>query len=765
MSMLDSIVIPGANCWRVEYARRAAFLVDACDYFDAFARAALRAEHSLFIIGWDFDSRIPLWCEDAPSAVPGQLGDFLNYLVRRRRRLVVRVLCWDFPMIYGVERELPMWSGDAWRRSHRIQFRYDAHHPFGASQHQKLVVVDDAVAFAGGIDLTHHRWDTPEHCAGDPRRSFQNAPYTPFHDVMMAVDGAAARALGDLARERWRRCTGKQVAPVGGAPDRWPEGLHSELHDVRVAIARTEPAHNSYPEVREVEALYLDAIQAARRFIYMENQYFTSVRVGEAIEARLAEQDGPEVVIVLREQCRGWLEEAVMGTLRARLIRRLRAADRYGRLGIYHPVVPGPGEGFVNVHSKVMVIDDRFVRVGSANLNNRSMGLDSECDLAIEANEHTTRLAIAGFRDRLLAEHLGVPSERVAAELARTRSLGGTVMALATGERRLEPIDDLDQWPETVESVAELADPERPVSIDALTQEFLPVTAPEPSGVNGWVKLFGMLMGIGVLFALWRFTPLREVVTADAVGHWAEAFGSQPWAPLAILLAYVPASVIMFPRPLITLAAVVAFGPWVGSLYALAGIQVAALSGYVAGRGLSRDRLRRLGGSRLHALSTRLRTGGLGAMVLVRLVPVAPFIVVSLFAGAARVGLGTFALGTGIGMAPGLIGMTVFGSQVGNALGSDGDLNAWLIGGVIALIAAASLLARRLAAHGQHRDPARSQPGRPPLPGNGSRPAVPARSAGALLRSSTHGLQAKARVSAERVAPCRSEQSVFRSTQ
>jgi hypothetical protein len=93
------------------------------------------------------------------------------------------------------------------------------------------------------------------------------------------------------------------------------------------------------------------------------------------------------------------------------------------------------------------------------------------------------------------------------------------VTALATGERRLEPIDDLEQWPETVESVAELADPERPVSIDALTQEFLPVTSPAPSGVNGWVKVLSVLAGIGVLFALWRFTPLREVVTADAVRH------------------------------------------------------------------------------------------------------------------------------------------------------------------------------------------------------------------------------------------------------
>jgi phosphatidylserine/phosphatidylglycerophosphate/cardiolipin synthase-like enzyme/uncharacterized membrane protein YdjX (TVP38/TMEM64 family) len=704
MTRPDPIIRPGANCWRVEPARRAAFLVDACDYFDAFARAALRAERSLMIVGWDFDSRAPLWCGDQPAGVPAQLGEFLNYLVRRRRRLVVRILCWDFPMIYGLDRELPMWSGDAWRASRRIQFRYDAQHPLGASQHQKIVVVDDAVAFAGGIDLTHHRWDTPEHCADDSRRRFLEQAYEPFHDVMMGVDGAAARALGELARERWRRCTGKQLEPVAGASDCWPEGLRADLHDVHVAIARTEPAQNGSPQVREVEALYLDAIRSARRYIYAENQYFTSSRIGEAIEARLGEPDGPEVIIVLRQQCRGWLEEAVMGALRARLIRRLRAADRYGRLGFYYPVVPGLGESFLDVHSKVMIVDDRFVRVGSANLSNRSMGLDSECDLAVEASRRSTRLGIAGFRNRLLAEHLGVSSRRVATELARTGSLRETMVALAGGERRLEALVDLEQWPETVEAAAEVADPERPVAIDGLMQEFLPATAPERSARGTWAKLIGAVICVGALVALWRFTPLQQVVTAEAVRNWAETFGRQPWAPLAILLAYTPASVVMFPRPLITLAAVIAFGPWLGSVCALGGIELAALSAYFAGRRLSRDRLRRLGGRRLGALAARLRRGGLAAMMLVRLVPVAPFVVVSLFAGAARVGPAAFALGTAIGMAPGLIGITVVGSELSGALGGEAELDIGLIVGVVALIAALSLLARRLALGGGRRE-------------------------------------------------------------
>jgi uncharacterized membrane protein YdjX (TVP38/TMEM64 family) len=231
-------------------------------------------------------------------------------------------------------------------------------------------------------------------------------------------------------------------------------------------------------------------------------------------------------------------------------------------------------------------------------------------------------------------------------------------------------------------------------------QKLLPMSAPQPSRRGGWIRLLGALLGVAALPALWRFTPLREVVTADAVRPWAQTFGRQPWAPLAIVLAYTPASVIMFPRPLITLAATVAFGPWLGALYALGGIELAALSGYSAGRGLSPDRLLRLGGQRLSALGGRLRSGGLAAMVLVRLLPVAPFVIVSLFAGAARVRLTAFALGTAIGMAPGLIGMTVLGSQVGRGLGGDGSVDVWLIAGVFALIAAILLFARRFALQG-----------------------------------------------------------------
>ena len=277
---------------------------------------------------------------------------------------------------------------------------------------------------------------------GDARRcdpGFRD--YAPFHDVGIALDGAAARALGELARERWRAATGERVPPAQPGADPWPDKLEPDLHDVRAGLARTVPALGDGPGCREVAALYLDAIRAARRTIYLENQYVTSEWLADALAARLREPDGPEVVLVVPKVASGWLEEHTMGVLRARLVRRLREADRYGRLAVVYPALPGGG--FVNVHSKVMIVDDALVRIGSANLANRSMGLDTELDVAIEAEGRARRRATRsrGFRDDLLGEHLGCDPDRVRARARRSGSLVGAIRELSGGERTLRELD------------------------------------------------------------------------------------------------------------------------------------------------------------------------------------------------------------------------------------------------------------------------------------------------------------------------------------
>src|SRR5262245_49700691 len=186
----------GRNCCSVRRAKRAAVIIDAQAYFQAFAEAAERAERSIMILAWDFNSRV-LLSRDETSRYHVSLGDFLNRLARRRKRLQIRILDWDFPLVFGTDREMSPLYGLSWNPHRRIHSHYDATHPLAGSHHQKMVVIDDKVAFNGGLDLTCRRWDSPEHKPDDPRRVENGKPYPPFHDVMMVVDGGTARALGE----------------------------------------------------------------------------------------------------------------------------------------------------------------------------------------------------------------------------------------------------------------------------------------------------------------------------------------------------------------------------------------------------------------------------------------------------------------------------------------------------------------------------------------------------------------------------------------
>jgi len=651
------ILVEGETCWRLAAAKRVALLVDGAAYFRSLASALELAERSVVMVGWDFHSRTRLRrdAQEAPEA--DELRSRLDAAARRRPGLRVHVLGWDFAPLYALEREaLPLLRLD--KQSHRrVHFRLDGQHPVGASHHQKIAVIDDALAFCGGLDVTACRWDTPEHAARDPRRNDPGSgEYAPFHDVQMAVDGDAARSLGDLVRDRWRRATGRRLRAVRPPADPWPEDLPVDIENVEVGIARTLPAiSDQQPEVREVEKLHVEALRSARRFIYLENQYLTSSAVGDVLADRLAEREGPELVLVLRYACSGWLEEVTMGVLRARLLRRLRAADRYHRLRVYHPRLPGVEDGDFTLHSKVAIVDDHLLRIGSANLANRSMGLDTECDLAIEAHpgDPAVARAIAGFRARLLAEHLGCDPEAVERAVSREDSLIRAVETLRGGERSLEPLEgEVAEWLDGLVPEAAVIDPERPAQIRELAEDL-------DRGADGRsreglriVLATGLVLGLAVL---WTWTPLREWTEPERLNATLGLLRSGAWGPLLGVAAFAVASLAMVPVTALTVAAALVFGWPLGFATAMIGSVLGACAGYLVGRVLWRDSVRRLAGRRLDGLNRALARRGLLAVATVRLIPVAPFTVVNLVAGASRIGFRDFALGTVLAMTPGTL--------------------------------------------------------------------------------------------------------------
>ncbi|AZQ67090.1 phospholipase [Silicimonas algicola] len=446
----DVLLQPGTTCWRVARASRAALIVDAAAYFQHLRAALTRAERAVYLIGWDFDLRIemlPGQSDDdgnGPDGWPNKLGEFLKAVVDQRPGLRLHILKWDGAMLAEIRTQ-------AWETlslklaSDRIRFALDSHHPVGACHHQKIVVIDDRLAFCGGIDVTTGRWDTRNHTPDDERRTDPNGSlHQPWHDVTTALEGPVAHALGDLARTRWQSATDEALpAPEGSGPMPWPDDLEPDIRDVEIGIARTEPRYHGRPLVNEIEELYLAAIRAARNTIYVESQYFASGSLCEAMEARLAEPGGPEIVIVNPQAAQSFLEDEAMHSVRSRMIERLREADERGGGGRFSILYPSNAGGIpIYVHAKVFVIDDRLLKIGSSNIDNRSMGFDTECDIAVEATSEAERTLIRSFTLSLLGEHLNLEPDEVQSAWREQGSLISAIETLRTPEgRSLHPIE------------------------------------------------------------------------------------------------------------------------------------------------------------------------------------------------------------------------------------------------------------------------------------------------------------------------------------
>jgi phosphatidylserine/phosphatidylglycerophosphate/cardiolipin synthase-like enzyme len=476
----DRLLTPGQTCWRTARAEKFTPIIDAAEYFKHVKAAMLRARHRIMLIGWDFDARVTFERGDKTLPGPNQLGAFLYWMLWKRPALDIYLLKSNLRLLPAFD---GLWFGLApvslmnQISSKRMHFAIDGVHPLGSVHHQKIVVIDDSVAFCGGIDLTLDRWDTPAHEHVSRRRRTGGRSYGPRHDVGAAVDGAAARALGEQALARWQTATQQSLAPVEVRHSAWPSKLEPRLYNVDVGIALTLPELDDRAEVREVEALNLAAIAAARDTIYVENQYLASRTIAEALAARLREGDGPEIVIVLARKGNNPLERGTMDSARHRLIQQLWEADEHDRLGVYWPVTDRGAP--IYIHSKVLVVDDRLLRIGSSNFNNRSMGFDSECDLAIEAStgsEHDdVSREITSVRNQLVTEHLGVPLDEFEAAITEHRSVHKAIEALRGDSRTLRPFTE-----STVANEAgplaenELMDPDHvPRSLSRSVQRFI----------------------------------------------------------------------------------------------------------------------------------------------------------------------------------------------------------------------------------------------------------------------------------------------------
>lgn len=656
-----SLLVPGETCWRVEHADRVSVLIDADAYFTALRAAMIAARRQIVIVGWDVDSRTRLAADARPhDGFPPRLLPLLKALLRRSRELQVFILAWDFSMIYTLEREL-MPSLTFSKAHPRLHFMLDGEHAVGAAHHQKLVVVDDCLAFAGGIDLTIRRWDRPAHRADErARKDPFGATYLPMHDVQLCCDGAAARALAEMARWRWARAArGFAYRPAAISGERlWPCGLAPDFSDLPLAISRTYAGGSlGDPQLREVEALICRAIRGAQRYVYIENQYLTASSAARALVDSLARPEGPELCVVLPQLESGWLEQSSMGVLRRQVLARLRAHDPHGRLHLYYPKLPGTPHG-LQVHCKLMIVDDALLTIGSANLSNRSLGLDTECDITLEArpgDRDAPRIS-AGIRRilaKLLAEHLEL-REAECSEQLQQRSLFELIESRRGRERCLERLPE--SLPDPAFDLGSLGDwvvdPERPMAGETFIEGLFPVDLRHPL-LRSILASLVMLSPVLVLAGVFQ----QHFAWFDVIAH-------SPRTDLYLWLGFAGACLTFVPLSLQLAAAAVLFDSGDAIVFGVSAALVAAAVAYAAGRRFRPWTLRLVRGQRARQLQRGARVRAFRATVIARLLPVGNFTASNLLAGALNVPFARFLFGNLAGLSFGVAMLVLFAKRV-----------------------------------------------------------------------------------------------------
>jgi uncharacterized membrane protein YdjX (TVP38/TMEM64 family) len=496
--------------------------------------------------------------------------------------------------------------------------------------------------------------------------------------------------------------------------------VEPDFTDTTVGIMRTVAALDEHGEdIREIERATAAAIDSAERFIYIENQYITAKTACDALAARMRARPKLEVVVVTTRELGGWLEAETMGIGREHFMTAFDDPALASRIKFVAPLArcAGPadeepsrivvdGTLSIHVHAKVLIVDDRLLRIGSSNLNNRSMGYDTECDLAIEAANAAERASIASVRNRLIAEHWGSDEKSVESALAAGESVLTALESLprvpvfstahearhprlqpwrraarAAAYRTVEPIER--EHGAGIELVVQLGDPERVVSTDELIGQATGIRDPRPLK---WsiALLAGVAIAALLLFGFSRL-GLGLGDLADRIGVGIQSLAGNPWRVPLVLIIFVLASVVSVPILALIGATVVTLGPVLGFFASAAGTMLAASATFGVGRLIGRKPLHRWLGKRLDALEQRVAKRGVIAIALIRKVPVAPFTFVNMVIGALGIRFRDFMLGTALGMLPGIAAFAFVSQTAIDAWRQPTPQNLALIAGAIAL--------------------------------------------------------------------------------
>jgi len=206
------------------------------------------------------------------------------------------------------------------------------------------------------------------------------------------------------------------------------------------------------------------------------------------------------------------------------------------------------------------------------------------------------------------------------------------------------------------------------------------------------VIILVLMMGLA---GVWRWTPLGDWVSLERLTNLVDQIRGNPAAPFIVLGTFVFGGLVLFPVTLLIAGTALTFGPIAGPIYAMLGCLLSAVATYGLGLALGRNMVRRLAGSWINRLSKRLAKHGVIAVTGLRLLPVAPYTVVNMVAGASHIRFWDFVLGTALGLAPGITAITLLEYQILAAISERGMTNFLILAGVVALVIMGTIFVRR----------------------------------------------------------------------
>lgn len=683
MKPSKNIFQPGQNCWVKSSADFSTPLIDCANYYKALHSAIVKASHSIFIVGWDIDSRIRLLRgeDEKKSEAPSVISELLEWKAKRNPNINIYLLRWDSSLAFFSQRE--MWAKEVWDENtpENVQAELDDSIPLGGSQHQKVVVIDDEVVFSGGMDVSTNRWDTRDHPVISSDRLGPDGEYGPLHDVQMVSSGPVVEDFAKLARWRWQRVANtppvdlreKSVNSNNNAlPNTWPDDFPPMFKNVECALARTIPFMDDVKPAQEVRHMLLDLINEAESFIYIENQFTARIEIAEALNKQLKLKPDLSVIIVSSFEPKGKFEcEAFWATRREFKAVVEEGIDSQRVKLTYSSIQDMQGRtAYKRIHSKVMTIDDKYLVIGSSNLSNRSMTLDTEIDTVLFGNSSDNKAMIAQVRDDLLAEHTGRTLKDVAALLAEhtaSSAKQGPVEALMHGQLAhgyvlTEVRDEIFTQTPTDNMYRALSDPEEPlISLPTLGGDVIPARNPRRRSIMMLIALVFVSIFAGLLF--WASQSI-EWLSSESISAFLEKSRGTYFALPTVLLVYVVGGLLFFPVTVLSLAVAAIFGPVWGPVYGIMGALLSSAILFAIGKVAGNSGLRKMGGPKVATIDDKLKRSGIVGVAAIRMLPVAPFSLVNLVAGISSIGIVQFLVGTFLGMFPPMIAKGLVGDSI-----------------------------------------------------------------------------------------------------